>query len=131
MIHWFRNWLHIPENDVIVRIPFSENVPGDFYVEEGCCTSCEMPSQVAPALFSYAPDGHCYVSKQPKNASEMYQMVKAFEVQDVGCIRYRGANRVVQIKLIASGEGDQCDALGEDLQRLNREVKADRSGLVN
>jgi hypothetical protein len=129
MKHWLRNLWRPPENETTARIPFPENVAGDFYVEAGCCTSCGMPSQVAPALFSYAPDGHCYVSKQPQNATEICQMVEAFEVQDIGCIRYRGANRVVQIKLIASGEGDQCDSLDEDLQSLNQEVKADRFGL--
>lgn len=111
------------------RIPFFENTPGDFYVEDGCCTSCGMPSTVAPDLFSYADDGHCYVSKQPTNAIEMRQMIAAFEVQDVGCIRYKGINRVIAIKLIAAGEGDQCDELDHDLMQMNEEVKADRCGL--
>lgn len=87
------------------RVPFAENVLGDFYVEDGCCTSCGMPSTVAPGLFSYALDGHCYVSKQPSSAIEIRQMIEAFEVQDIGCIRYKGKNRVIQIKLVASGEG--------------------------
>lgn len=130
MINWFRRRAALAEGSAIVRIPFSENVPGTFYVEEGCCTSCGMPSQVAPELFAYATDGHCYVSKQPTSAADIRQMIEAFEVQDIGCIRYRGANRVVQIKLIASGEGDQCDALGKDLPILNQEVKADRCGLA-
>ncbi|MES3020608.1 MAG: hypothetical protein V4857_03380 [Pseudomonadota bacterium] len=111
------------------RIPFSENSQGDYYVEDGCCTSCGIPTTVAPSLFSYANDGHCYVSKQPSNGQEVYQMVQAFEVQDIGCIRYKGSNRVIQIKLVAAGEGDQCDHLDVDLQALNREVQADRCGL--
>lgn len=109
------------------RVPFAENVLGDFYVEDGCCTSCGMPSTVAPGLFSYALDGHCYVSKQPSSAIEIRQMIEAFEVQDIGCIRYKGKNRVIQIKLVASGEGDQCDGLDQDLKALNEEVKLDRS----
>jgi hypothetical protein len=48
----------------------------------------------------------------------------------VGCIRYKGKNRVVQIRLIGAGEGDQCDRLLPDLESLNDEVKADRSGLA-
>jgi ferredoxin len=111
------------------RIPFSENLPGDYYVEDGCCTSCGMPTTVAPDLFSYANDGHCYVSKQPADGKEVFQMLQAFAVQDIGCIRYKGLNRVIQIKLIAAGEGDQCDQLDEDLQALNQEVQADRCGL--
>ncbi|WP_442881984.1 ferredoxin [Duganella sp. S19_KUP01_CR8] len=111
------------------RIPFPENSPGPFYVEDGCCTSCGMPSTVAPGLFSYANDGHCYVSKQPSDEKEVYQMIQAFEVQDIGCIRYRGSNRVIKIKLVALGEGDQCDRLDRDLQKLNQEIQADRCGL--
>ena len=53
-------------------------------------------------------------------------MISAFTVQDVGCIRYKGRNRAVQILLIGSGEGDH---LPSDLGLLNDEVKADRSGL--
>ncbi len=56
-------------------------------------------------------------------------MTMAFEVQDVGCIRYKGRNRVVKILLIGKGEGDQIDHLDADLDLLNREVKADRWGL--
>ena len=110
----------------ITRTPFRENAPGDFYVEDGCCTSCDMPRRVAHGLFSYAPDGHCYVSKQPQNAVETRQMLDACAVQELGCIRYKGSNRVIKIKLIAMGEGDQCDDLDQDLQRLNEEVNADR-----
>ena len=57
-------------------------------------------------------------------------MIGAFTVQDVGCIRDKGTNRVVQIRLIGTGEGDQCDHLPSDLDTLNDEVKADRSGLA-
>lgn len=56
-------------------------------------------------------------------------MMQAFEVQDIGCIRYKGSNRVIKIKLIAMGEGDQCDQLEGDLQALNQEVRTDRCGL--
>lgn len=111
------------------KIPFPENAFGDFYVEDGCCTSCGMPSTVAPGLFSYANDGHCFVSKQPSDEKEVFQMIQAFEAQDIGCIRYKGANRVIKIKLIALGEGDQCDQLDRDLQALNQEVETDRHGL--
>lgn len=111
------------------RVPVPENVPGDFYVEDGCCLSCRMPNEVAPDLFGYAADGHCYVKTQPTSAAEMFRMIGAFEVQDLGCIRYKGTNRVVQIRLIGAGEGDQCDHLPSDLRSLNDEVRADRYGL--
>jgi hypothetical protein len=111
------------------RTPFAENAPGDFYVEDGCCTSCGMPTTVAPDLFSYARDGHCYVSKQPSCAAEIYRMIQAFEVQDIQCIRYKGTNRIIQIRLIGSGEGNQCDHLPSDLSSINEEVQSDRWGL--
>ena len=113
-------------HELVMIEEVAHNVHGDFYVEDGCCTSCDMPSTVAPELFSYAPDGHCYVSKQPSSAVEVRQMIKAFEVQDIGCIRYKGKNRLIQIKLVASGEGDQCDRLDQDLKVLINEVKRDR-----
>ncbi|WP_348009467.1 hypothetical protein [Roseateles sp.] len=78
-------------------------------------------------MFAYTADGHCYVSKQPSNAAEMHRMIQAFEVQDVGCIRYKGSNRVVQIKLVACGEAEQCDQLDGDLVALSKEVAADRA----
>jgi len=109
--------------------PHPNNAPGDFYVEDGCCLSCGMPTKVADDLFAYTGDGHCYVSKQPSNAAEMHRMIQAFEVQDVGCIRYKGSNRVVQIKLVACGEAEQCDQLDGDLAALGEEVAADRRGL--
>ena len=55
-------------------------------------------------------------------------MLQAFEVQDIGCIRYKGSNRAIKLRLVAVGEGNQCDELDEDLQRLNDEVKADLWG---
>jgi hypothetical protein len=112
-----------------MRKPYPKNVSGDFYVEDGCCTSCGMPFTVAENLFSQESDGHCYVSKQPSDAQEMHQMIQALVVQDMGCIRYKGSNRVIQIKLVASGEGAQCDHLHPDLLNLSKEVEADRSGL--
>jgi hypothetical protein len=68
------------------------------------------------------------VSQQPTNAIEVRNMIEAFEVQDIGCIRYKGKNRVVQIKLVALGEGDQCDELDQELKNLNEEVKAADGG---
>jgi ferredoxin len=109
--------------------PHASNVAGDFYVEDGCCTSCGMPFTVAPDLFESHPDGHCYVSKQPTIPAEVHRMVQAFAVQDVGCIRYKGRNRVIMIRLIGTGEGDQIDHIDADLDLLNREVKVDRWGL--
>ena len=32
-------------------------------------------------------------------------MLQAFEVQETGCIRYKGCDRVIQMRLISVGEG--------------------------
>lgn len=108
-------------------IPHKSNVPGDFYVEDGCCTSCGMPTTEAPDLFEYDADGHCFVRKQPTAADEVNRMILAFEVQDIGCIRYRGKNRAIQIRLVESGEGEQCDALDLDLKARNAIIQAERA----
>ena len=111
------------------RTAYPKNVPGDFYVEDGCCISCNIPFTEAPDLFESADDGHCYVAKQPSSPAEVHRMTMALQVQEVGCIRYKGKNRVIQILLVGTGEGNQCDYLHEDLSRLNDEVQADRWGL--
>jgi hypothetical protein len=109
--------------------PHPCNASGDFYVEDGCCTSCNMPFTVAADLFTSADDGHCYVSKQPTTDAESDRMLQAFQVQDVGCIRYKGTSRVIQIKLVAAGEAEQCDHLDNDLAAPSKEVAADKWGL--
>ena len=42
-------------------------------------------------------------------------MFAAFHVADLGCIRYKGRDRAIQVRLIRAGEGEQCDKLPEDL----------------
>jgi hypothetical protein len=66
------------------------NIPSDFYVEDGCCTSCDGPRQEAPDLFAYDANGHCYVCKQPETANEHLRMANAMTVQELGCTRYKG-----------------------------------------
>jgi hypothetical protein len=53
-------------------------------------------------------------------------MIEAFRVADLGCIRYKGRDRVIQIRLIGHGEGAQCDALPGDLQAQHNEMSARR-----
>jgi ferredoxin len=122
---WLNYWVKLTNNMTKI-IPHPANAPGDFYVEDGCCTSCGMPFTVAPDLFTALEDGHCFVSKQPTNQAEVHRMTQAFAVQDMGCIRYKGTNRIIKIKLIAMGEGEQCDQLDDaDLIALNQEIQAD------
>ena len=65
--------------------PHPANVPGTFYVEDGCCISCGVWEDVAP-------DGetpHCYVSHQPETEDEFGRMMDAMHVGEVDCIRAR------------------------------------------
>lgn len=96
------------------RIPVPENVPGDFYVEEGCCLSCQVPAKEAPEHFAYT-DASCYVCKQPESPSELERMINAMSVQEVDCIRYKGGNREVLVRLIALGESQNCDHIPREL----------------
>jgi hypothetical protein len=107
--------------------PYPANVPGDFYVEDGCCTMCKVPLTFAPDLFGVAHDPagyeHCYVRRQPETAAEFDQMMSTIQCADLGCIRYRGEDRLIQLRLVEIGEGDQCDKLPSDLrQEVERQV---------
>jgi len=107
------------------RTPHPANIPGDFYVENGCCTMCEMPFAEAPGLFGRSdeesgfPGGfvpHCYVSRQPQTRIELEQMVSAIRCAELSCIRYRGHDRVILRWLLELGETQICDHLPADMQ---------------
>jgi hypothetical protein len=96
--------------------PHPSNAPGDFYVEEGCCMSCAMPFSEAPDLFKWDGHHHCYVHKQPTTEAETERMLNAMGVSEVDCIRYRGHERVIQIRLVETKQGALCDSLPPDLE---------------
>lgn len=90
------------------------NVPGDWYVEDGCCLLCSVPRVVAPNHFEWArgPDGeinHCYVSRQPCNAVETRTMVEAAWGSETECIRYRGRDSSVLRLLRERGAASAID----------------------
>lgn len=96
------------------------NTPGDFYVEDQCCTMCAVPFGEAPDLLgTTVNDDHCFVKKQPTTDDEMDQMVSAIQCAELGCIRYKGTERTIQIRLIEANEGSICDALPPDLQAVS------------
>src|SRR5262249_35562240 len=80
--------------DVTEKRAHPRNVPGDFYVEDGCCTLCDMPRTEAPDLFAICDDPagyqHCFVAKQPETPQELERMLGAIECAELDCIRYRG-----------------------------------------
>ncbi len=92
-----------------------ENVPGDFYVEQGCCTLCGVPQAEAPTLFGGFDENwkvthdQCFVKKQPETKPEVAQMLTVIAAQDLSCIRYSGNDNKIKARIIESGEGDQID----------------------
>ncbi len=70
--------------------PHPKNVTGPFYVEYGCCTSCDVPMQEAPNHFAYDADNHCYICRQPQTDAETTDMIGTAWMAEFQCIRYRG-----------------------------------------
>ncbi len=97
--------------------PHRLNVVGGFYVEDGCCIACGVPAANAPELFAWDESGHCYVSRQPSNATELGQILAAMGSAEVDCIRYRGADRGVVRALCEHGHAEQVDAVADGLPR--------------
>ena len=110
--------------------PHPANVPGDFYVEDGCCTMCEVPFAEAPGLFGVTQDPkgypHCYVQRQPGSPAELDQMVSAIRCAELECIRYRGTDRRIQLRLVEVGQGAICDGLPQELQQEANRQEAER-----
>lgn len=102
------------------RNPHPANVPGDFYVVDGCCTMCEVPFLEAPNLFGtfLDPKGyqHCYVKRQPGSPAELDEMVNVIRCAEFQCIRYRGSDHLIQLRLVEADEGMICDVLPTDLR---------------
>jgi hypothetical protein len=97
-----------------------ENVKGDFYVEEGCCTMCGVPHSEAPTLFGgvdkifKSTHYQCFVKKQPTNEIELEQMLNVIACADIGCIRYCGDNSDTKRKIIEMAETDKIDWFSEE-----------------
>lgn len=91
--------------------PHPLNVIGDFYVEDGCCTACDLPQSEAPELFGMTsdPNYHCYVKRQPQSKPEHDQMLSAIACADLHCIHYRGNDPAIISRLSAMDEMDICD----------------------
>jgi hypothetical protein len=105
------------------HLPHPANVPGDFYVEDGCCTMCEVPFSEAHDLFGISRYPiHCFVKRQPETPAEVDQMVRAIQFAELKCIRYRGTDRLLQLRLVETGEGETCDNLPVELRRRSEEV---------
>ena len=91
------------------------NAPGDFYVENQCCTLCGVPQALAPELFSTPAEtsavDHCYVRRQPATDTEINQMLDVISGAELQCIRYAGNDQSILDRIIAAGESAVCDAI--------------------
>ena len=86
------------------------NVPGPFYVENGCCIACGVPETIAPEIFDWAPDeSHCFVACQPRTQREVDRTLEAIWSSEVDCIRYRGRDPRILRRIAEFGSGDCCD----------------------
>ncbi len=114
--------------------PHPANVPGDFYVEDGCCTMCLVPFAEASELFGECQDRngypHCFVKRQPETPAELTKMISAIRCAELMCIRYRGTDRRVQLELVEADTGVVCDTLPPDLQKRVDEDEAKRKGFL-
>lgn len=110
-------------------VPHPANVPGDYFVEDGCCMTCAVPFVFASDLFAWAADSgtgtvHCYVKKQPETPDEADRMFEVIRHAEAGCIMYRGRDPATQRRLVEAGEGPICVDLPTDLLRRSAEVLA-------
>ena len=90
---------------------YHENSQGDFYVENGVCTSCGAPQAEAPDLIDHSKleYGHCYFKKQPETDEEIERAINAIAVSCISGLRYGGTNEKILKRLNEIGEGEQCD----------------------
>ncbi len=90
---------------------YPENTKGDFYVQDGVCTSCGAPQAEAPDLIDHSKShyGHCYFKKQPETDDEIEQAIQAIAVSCIAGLRYGGKEEKILRRLFEIGQSDQCD----------------------
>lgn len=97
------------------RKRYSRNVPGDFYVEDGCCTMCGVAEAEAPELLASDPLRHsndwqsCYFRRQPRSRKGPEHIINAKDVAEVDCIRYAGTDEKILKRLCEAGHERLCD----------------------
>ena len=90
---------------------YSENSQGDFYVEDGVCTSCGAPQAEAPDLIDHLEHGfgHCYFRKQPQTEEEIERAINAIAVSCIAGLRYGGTDEKILKRLYEICQSEQCD----------------------
>ena len=103
---WVRQWeMNVSDAGSI----HPKNVSGPFYVLNGCCTACGVPTSIAPELFEFDSSDHCYVNRQPASDVELEKAVRVLRAQELDCVRYRGSDAGILRRLAEAGEADHCD----------------------
>jgi hypothetical protein len=98
------------DHDPIQSYP--KNAPGDFYVEDGCCVSCQAPYHEAPDLIAHdEEDLHCYFRRQPETPEEVERAIRTCWVSCVDCLRYSGNDPEILRRFRAIGHAHLCDVL--------------------
>lgn len=88
------------------------NVPGDFYIEDGCCTSCGVMHIEASDLLGWEENvrlPHCFVAKQPATAEELTCMLDAMFVSDLDCLNYGGTDPDIVDRIAIIGHSGLLD----------------------
>ena len=86
---------------------------GDFYVQEGCCTSCGVPQSIAPELVGWTDEKlpSCYWIRQPETAVEVDRAIKIIHTQELGCHRYSGEDPAILERL----PREECDLFSPEM----------------
>jgi hypothetical protein len=108
---------------------YVKNVAGDFYVEDGCCITCGIPTVIAPDIFRFddevenTNDSQCYVYRQPKTADEINRTLEAIGSAEAECIRYRGVEHEILRRIVEAGVESVCDdGLARDFAEKRRNI---------
>jgi hypothetical protein len=121
MFRWLRNVfaggrIRASAANHVPRPAHPANVPGPFYVEDGCCISCGVWEDIAPDLLAWQEEdgqlgmvAHCYVQRQPETDTEFERMKAAMEYGEVDCIRVKGCRVDWEARLRAEGLAHHID----------------------
>lgn len=99
-------------------------------MENGCCTRCMAAVDEAGDLIVFDDaSGHCHVARQPQSPQETGKMVRAAYSAELQCLRYKGQDHALLVRLAEAGLKEICDNPTPAVAPLWRnEVTFSRSG---
>jgi len=68
-----------------------------------------VPEAIAPELFAWDGNDHCFVKRQPTTPAETDQALQVVAHAELSCIRYRGLDPEVLARFAELGEPELCD----------------------